>query len=178
MPLQSSFGLSNSDFAGRNSRLLSHGPSRRCMSPPPPAMAESGPFAEFAGSWSGSGTLRPENGASERIRCNASYRPGGRNQQELNCSSAAPVTVTISISPGSSARTNKTRSAAAGLSAAAAPGARPSAMAQGDRLQLHIESAGFAADVVMVTRNRRQSVNIDSHGAGQIVKATITLNRS
>jgi hypothetical protein len=30
----------------------------------------------------------------------------------------------------------------------------------------------------MVTRNRRQSVNIDSHGAGQIVKATITLNRS
>jgi hypothetical protein len=50
--------------------------------------------------------------------------------------------------------------------------------ARGDRLQLHIESAGFAADLVMVTRNRRQSVDIDSHGAGQIVKASITLNRS
>jgi hypothetical protein len=71
---------------------------------------------------------------------------------------------------------NKTRSALPderGRKSGGGPG-----MAQGDRLQLRIESAGFAADVVMVTRNRRQSVNIDSHGAGQIVKATITLNRS
>ena len=29
----------------------------------PPALAQSsGPFAEFTGSWSGSGQLRPENG--------------------------------------------------------------------------------------------------------------------
>jgi hypothetical protein len=45
-------------------------------------------------------------------------------------------------------------------------------------LDVHVESAGFAADLVLVTRNRRQSITIDSHGAGQIVKASISLNRN
>ena len=49
--------------------------------------------------------------------------------------------------------------------------------AQGDRLQIHVESSGFAADLVMLTRNRRQSVTIDSQGGGQIIKASITLSR-
>lgn len=144
----------------------------------PPAMAQSGPFAEFAGTWSGSGTLRPENGASERIRCNATYRPGGRSQRDielqLRCASDSynfdligqfSVDEQNQVSGRWTERSRSTGGTAIG-------------MAQGDRLQLRIESAGFAADVVMVTRNRRQSVDIDSHGAGQIVRATITLNRS
>jgi hypothetical protein len=44
------------------------------ISPLPLARADDGPFREFDGSWSGNGTLRPSNGAAERIRCNASYR--------------------------------------------------------------------------------------------------------
>lgn len=145
---------------------------------PSPVMAESGPFAEFAGSWSGTGTLRPENGAAERIRCNATYRPGGRAQREvdlsLRCASDSynfdlvgqfSVDEQNQVSGRWTERSRSTGGTAVGN-------------AQGDRLQLHIESAGFAAEVVMVTRNRRQSVDIDSHGAGQIVKASITLNRS
>ena len=141
-------------------------------------MAESGPFAEFAGSWSGTGTLRPENGAAERIRCNATYRPGGRAQREvdlsLRCASDSynfdlvgqfSVDEQNQVSGRWTERSRSTGGTAVGN-------------AQGDRLQLHIESAGFAAEVVMVTRNRRQSVDIDSHGAGQIVMASITLNRS
>jgi len=31
---------------------------------------------------------------------------------------------------------------------------------------------------MLLTRNRRQNVTIDSQGGGQIVKASITLNRS
>ncbi len=50
--------------------------------------------------------------------------------------------------------------------------------ASGDRLSLHVESAGFSAELVMITKNKRQSVIIDSHGAGQVVKASISLNRS
>jgi hypothetical protein len=49
---------------------------------------------------------------------------------------------------------------------------------RGERLQIHVESAGFAAELMLLTRNRRQNVTIDSQGGGQIVKASITLNRS
>ena len=36
----------------------------------------------------------------------------------------------------------------------------------------------FSADLVMVTRSRRQAVTIDSQGGGQIVKASISLSRN
>ena len=145
--------------------------------PLPSARAQAGPFAEFAGSWSGSGSLKPENGTAERIRCNATYRPGSSPRDvelQLRCASDSYNFDLIGqftaddqnqVSGRWTERTRSTGGTAVGN-------------ARGDRLQLHIESAGFAADLVMVTRNRRQSVDIDSHGAGQIVKASITLNRS
>ncbi len=146
--------------------------------PLPPAWAEGGPFADFAGLWSGAGTLRPENGAAEQIRCNANYSQRGSSQREVNlqlrcASDSYNFDMTGEFSADESNQvsgrwTERTRSV----------GGTAVGNAQGDRLQLHIESAGFAADVVMVTRNRRQSVTIDSHGGGQIVKASITLNRS
>jgi hypothetical protein len=142
------------------------------------AWAAAGPFADFAGNWSGTGTLRPENGAAERIRCNATYRPRGSTQREvdlqLRCASDSynfdfsgefAADENNQITGRWTERTRSTGGTAIGI-------------ANGDRLQLHIESAGFAAEVVMVTRSRQQSVTIDSHGGGQVVKASIALNRS
>jgi hypothetical protein len=143
---------------------------------PPVALAQSGPFADFSGSWSGNGTLRPENGASERIRCNATYKPAGRRDIELQLRCASD-SYNFDLSGQFSADENNQVSGR-WTERTRSTGGTAVGIAQGDRLQLHIESAGFAADVVMVTRNRRQSVDIDSHGAGQVVKATITLNRS
>jgi len=37
--------------------------------PPLPAWAASGPFADFNGSWTGTGTVRTGSNAPERIRC-------------------------------------------------------------------------------------------------------------
>ena len=146
--------------------------------PLPTALAEGGPFADFAGLWSGAGTLRPENGAAEQIRCNANYSQRGSSQREVNlqlrCASdsynfdMAGEFSADETNQVSGRWTERTRSV----------GGTAVGNAEGDRLQLHIESAGFAADVVMVTRNRRQNVIIDSHGGGQVVKASITLNRS
>jgi hypothetical protein len=145
--------------------------------PVPSARANDGPFHEFDGSWTGTGTLRPSNGAAERIRCNANYRPRGSSQHEidlqLRCASDSynfdlSGQFTADEQNQVSGRwTERTRSV----------GGTAVGNAQGDRLQLHIESAGFAADLVMLTRNRRQSVTIDSQGGGQIVKASITLSR-
>lgn len=142
------------------------------------AAAASGPFADFTGSWSGGGTLRPSNGAAERIRCNATYRPLGSSQREvelqLRCASDSYNFDLIGQFSADSDNqvtgrwTERTRST----------GGTAIGNTNGDRLQLHIESAGFAAEVVMVTRNRQQSVVIDSHGGGEVVKASITLSRS
>jgi len=144
----------------------------------PTAMAESGPFAEFAGSWSGSGTLRPENGSPERIRCNATYRPGGKSQREVDLQlRCASDSYNFDLS-GQFSADEQNQISGRWTERSRSTGGTAVGNAQGDRIQLHIESAGFAAEVVMVTRNRRQSVDIDSHGAGQIVKASITLNRS
>jgi hypothetical protein len=147
------------------------------ISPVPSARADDGPFHEFDGSWTGNGTLRPSNGAAERIRCNASYRPRGSSQHEidlqLRCASDSynfdlSGQFTADAQNQVSGRwTERTRSI----------GGTAVGNAQGDRLQIHVESSGFAADLVMLTRNRRQSVTIDSQGGGQIVKASITLSR-
>ena len=50
---------------------------------PPSGWAATGPFANFVGNWSGTGTVRPANGVAERIRCNANYRPRGTSQHEI-----------------------------------------------------------------------------------------------
>jgi hypothetical protein len=141
-----------------------------------PAFA-TGPFSSFTGSWSGTGTLRPANGAAERIRCNAHYRPRGSTGHEvdlqLRCASDS-YNFDLSgrfqvddLSQISGQWTEHTRSV----------GGTASGLARGDRVQLHIESAGFAATLLMLTSSQRQSVSIDSQAAGQVVKASITLNR-
>jgi hypothetical protein len=146
--------------------------------PVQPAAAADGPFADFSGSWSGAGTLRPENGAAERIRCNANYRQRGSGSHDidlqLRCASDSynfdlsgqfSADAQNQVSGRWSARTRNVGGTAVGN-------------ASGDRVQLHVEAPGFSAEVIMVTRNRRQSVTIDSHGGGQVVKASISLNRS
>lgn len=173
MPLQHSFTrFSSAALIGGILILIS-----TFMCPPPSARADDGPFHGFDGSWSGNGMLRPNNGAAERIRCNANYRPRGSSQHEidlqLRCASDSynfdlSGQFTADEQNQVSGRwTERTRSV----------GGTAVGHAQGDRLQLHVESSGFAADLVMLTRNRRQSVTIDSQGGGQIVKASITLSR-
>ena len=142
----------------------------------PFASAASGPFANFAGSWTGTGS----HGANpaERIRCNASYRPRGSTQHEvelqLRCASDNYNFDLVGEFTANEQNqiTGRWAERTRGIGGTAIGGAR------GERLQIHVETAGFAAELMMLTRNRRQNVTIDSQGGGQIVKASITLNRS
>lgn len=146
--------------------------------PLPSASAAEGPFAGFAGSWTGTGTLRPSNSQAERIRCNANYRPRGSTEHEvelqLRCASDS---YHFDLSGDFTADDNNQitgrwteRSRNIGGTAVGS--------AHGERLHIHVEASGFAADLVMLTRNRRQSVTIDSQGGGQIVKVSISLSWS
>jgi len=143
----------------------------------PPAFAKSGPFDGFDGRWSGTGTIRPQGGTPERIRCEAQYRPRGSSSHQvdlnLRCNSDS---YKFDLSGNFTADDNaqvtgrwseRTRNI----------GGTVIGNARGDRLQIHIESSAFAATLYMVTRNRRQTVNIDSHGGGQVVKGSISLRR-
>ena len=135
------------------------------------------PFSRLAGQWSGSGSIELSNGRREPIRCRASYDVlGDRRQLQLNIRCASDsynfdLMGEFSVDGQNQVAgrwTERTRSV----------GGTAVGNSSGDRLQLHVESSGFAAELVMVTKNKRQSVTIDSHGGGQVVKASISLNRS
>lgn len=146
--------------------------------PPLPAWAASGPFADFDGNWTGTGTVRTAGNAPERIRCVATYRPRGSSQREvdlqLRCASDSynfdlvgqfSANANNEITGQWTERTRNTGGVAIGSGS-------------GERLDVHVESAGFSAELALVTRNRRQSITIDSHGGGQVVKASIALSRN
>ena len=145
--------------------------------PLPPAWAATGPFADFAGSWSGTGTLRPSNAAAERIRCTASYRQRGSSQTEIDLQLSCDSDSYKFDLVGQFTADDRDQISGRWTERSRNVGGTAVGNARGDRLQLHIESSGFAADLVMLTRNRRQSVTIDSQGGGQIVKASISLSR-
>ena len=140
------------------------------------ASAQSGLFSGLNGAWTGSGYIELSNGTKERIRCRATYDVGTAGKamhQALRCASDSynfDLTGQFSADDGNRITgqwTERTRNI----------GGSVIGTVRGDRLQVHVESSGFAADLSMVTRGRRQSVSIDSQGGGQIVKASITLNR-
>lgn len=142
------------------------------------ASAAAGPFADFAGTWSGGGTLRPQSGSAERIRCTANYRPHGSSEREIDLQlRCASDSYNFNLS-GQFAADSDNQVTGRWTEHTRSTGGTAIGNANGDRLQLHIESAGFSAEVVMVTRSRQQSVSIDSHGAGEVVRASITLTRS
>jgi hypothetical protein len=140
-----------------------------------PASAASGPFADLDGNWSGTGTLRPASGAAERIRCVGQYRPIGQHEikMQLRCDSDSyrfDLGGDFSADERghlSGAWTERTRSVAGTIIGEA----------QGNRMLVRAAAPGFYADLVLVTRNRRQSVTINSEAGSQVVKASITLTR-
>ncbi|HET9715271.1 MAG TPA: hypothetical protein VFP60_03715 [Pseudolabrys sp.] len=140
--------------------------------------ADDGPFAGFSGTWTGTGTLRPSNGPVERIRCNASYRPRGSLQHEIDLQLRCVSDSYHFDLSGEFRADDRNQITGRWTERSRSIGGTAVGNARGDRLQLHVESSGFAANLVMVTRNRRQSVTIDSRGGGQVVKASISLSRS
>ncbi|HVZ51270.1 MAG TPA: hypothetical protein VG986_04840 [Pseudolabrys sp.] len=143
-----------------------------------PAMAASGPFHDFSGTWSGTGTIRQSNGSTERIRCAANYRTRGSTGHEvdlnLRCTSDTYNFDLVGQfqADGSNTVTGRWSERSRNIGGSAIGRAR------GDSLQVHAESSGFAANLAMVTRGRRQSVTLNSQGGGQTTSASIVLRRN
>ena len=97
---------------------------------------------------------------------------------KLTSNCGARATATISISAGQFSADDQNQISGRWTERSRNIGGTAVGNASGDRLQVHVESSGFAADLVMTTRNRRQNVTIDSQGGGQVIKASISLSRS
>jgi hypothetical protein len=138
------------------------------------ASAESGPFAALPGAWSGTGMIRLED-KTERIRCQASYRLLGEHdvQLQLKCESDS---YKFDLSGDFQADANN-KISGRWTEHSRTIGGIAIGVAHGNRLQFHFESSALSGDLLMLTRSRSQSVTIDSFGGGQIIKASITLQR-
>lgn len=126
------------------------------------SQAQSGPFAGFEGSWSGTGTVSLSDGSNERIRCRASYRVQGGGQelqQSLRCASDS---YKFDLS-------SNVVSQGGGISGTWSEASRNingnlQGRAGGGQIEVFVEAAGFAANLTLVTRGNKQSVSISSKG--------------
>jgi len=135
-----------------------------------------GPFAELAGSWSGSGTVDFANGKNEPIRCRASYDVlDEQNKLQLNIRCASEsynFELRGSAAYAGGAITGNwseaTRNAAGTLSGRVERGG----------FQVVANGPSFSADLNLVTRGDKQSVTIRSKDSKTEVRgATITMQR-
>jgi hypothetical protein len=132
----------------------------------------SGPFAGFAGNWSGSGTVSLSNGTTENIRCKADYKVSSSGmglKQNLHCASDSykfdlSSDVTSQGDRISGNWSERSRNIFGNLQGTAG----------GGQIDVFVEAAGFAANLNLRTNGNRQVVLIDSKGEIRGVKITMT----
>jgi hypothetical protein len=137
-----------------------------------PAFAESGPFAGFAGAWSGSGTISIADGSKERLRCRANYRAADTDlQQTLRCASDSYKFELSSNVASSGDRISGTWSETSrGISGSL------EGRAAGGRITVAVDAPGFSANLSLVKHRNRQSVSITSQS--EIRNISISLARN
>jgi len=141
---------------------------------PSAALAQTSGFAGMAGSWSGSGSVTLTSGATERIRCRATYEvtPSGNTfQQSLRCTSDSynfdlRSSVVRSGDTVSGTWSETTRNVTGGIAG----------RVSGNQIQAAIQGPGFSANLGLATQGDRQTVSIRSQGT-ELSAVSIVLRR-
>ena len=137
--------------------------------------AADNPFAQFTGSWSGSGTITVQDGSRERIRCRGTYttsRAGDTLTLELRCASDSykfELQSDITYDDGNILGTwneanRRVYGALAGRSTS-------------NHIQATAQSVGFTATLSLTTRGNSQNVSIKSPGS-EVSEVAISLARA
>ena len=138
------------------------------------APGDAGLFANLTGSWSGGGTITFAQGGRERIRCRAAYDSMGSGnslQLELRCASDSyKFELRSNVTAGPSGITGQWNEATRNASGTV------TGRATGDQIQALVDSAGFSASLIVLTRGDRQSVTIRT-GGEKATEVAISLNR-
>ena len=136
------------------------------------SQAQSGPFAGFDGSWSGTGTVSLSDGSSEQIRCRATYRVEGGTalQQTLRCASDSyKFDLSSNVTSQGDQVTGSWGEASRRIYG------NLQGTAGGGQIDVFVEAAGFAANLTLTTRGNKQMVSISSKG--QIRDVSINMVR-
>lgn len=138
------------------------------------AQAAAGPFGEFEGSWSGTGTISMSNGTNERIRCRASYQiteAGRLLSQDLRCASDSykfELQTTVAHDAGaiSGSWNETTRSVVGTISGRISAGT----------IRAVATAPAVTANLAVETKGNQQSVTIRAPGS-EVSEVSITLRR-
>lgn len=134
------------------------------------------PFAGLAGYWSGGGAITMTNGASERIRCKATYAvnaTGRAMNQSLRCASDSyKLDIRSNIIAGgggsiSGSWSETTRNVSGNISGRASR----------TEIQVQVAGGGFTASLDVRTRGNNQSVTIRPHGGTDVAAVSISLRK-
>ena len=136
--------------------------------------AQSAPFAGMAGVWSGGGTITLDSGASERIRCRATYavsQDGDGLNQTLVCASDSykfNLKSDVIAKNGSLSGTwsETSRNVTGSLEGHAG----------GGQFNVVVSAPAFTANLSLKTSGNKQTVSISAEG--QIKGASISLSRT
>lgn len=136
------------------------------------SLAQTSPFAGFAGNWSGKGTVTLTDGSKENIRCRASYRvnvTGTALKQSLRCASDSyQFDLSSDVVSDGDQLTGNWSEASRNLFGSVR------GRASGGEIEVFVEAAGFAANLSLRTRGNKQSVSITSKGEIRNVSITMT----
>jgi hypothetical protein len=126
-----------------------------------PPLSATGPFASLIGSWSGSGSIRLDDGRSEALKCKAYYSPKGDENLglALRCASSsnkielrAQLTATGNRVVGRwEERTFNASGTVAGHSS-------------GSNMRLAIDGGGFSGSIAVTTEGRSQVISVATQG--------------
>jgi hypothetical protein len=133
-----------------------------------------GAFSQFAGDWSGEGTVRTTAG-HERIRCKVHYdvASGGASlDQTLHCASDS-----YKLEVRSKVAATGTRLAGKWNEITRDTIGNISGTITSTGIRANIDGIGFTADLAMSIQANRQSITINPTGATDISNVAITLTR-
>jgi hypothetical protein len=143
---------------------------------PSAASAQGGSLFEgLSGSWSGGGTVRWQNGNTERLRCDAAYKlapSGGTLHQDLRCKSDSyrvnlKTTVVTQGSAISGTWVETVKSVEGRISGQATPG----------QIRARAQAPGITVTFSVSTKGDQQSISLRSQGEDSTT-VSIVLRRS
>ena len=140
-----------------------------------PSYAETGPFSELSGDWSGSGAVSLGNGTKERLQCRATYSTnaeGNNLQQRLRCASDSyrfELNGDVAYQAGQVSGTwsETSRNMSGTISGRAKTG----------EFEVVVNSPSFSANLTLTTRADQQSIVVTAPPGGELVGASITMAR-
>jgi hypothetical protein len=137
--------------------------------------ADSGAFADYAGSWSGAGTITIANNgglSNERIRCRGTYSTGdGSNSLNLSLRCASDsyrFDLTSNVRASGSQLSGSWSEASRGVNGTV------DGRVSGGNVTARVETNGYVASFNINTRGSRQSIAIASPGDLRAVNISLT----